>query len=617
MKLLACRRSARARWVIARGGALLLASGLGACTSAPSDDATWAPSPCTAGDANTVVAGCEAGIEPEQCADGFVSDGAMGCEAVLPADACPEGQLALPGETTCHPIAPCGDGAFGDIPVEAGNQYVDANYAGGDSDGTEPRPWLTIAEALAAAAPGTIVAIAAGSYSEDLRVADKAVRLWGVCPERVEIVGSATPLSAVLVAQGADGTELRSLAIRGASGGLRVEGSAHVVVEQVWIHDTADRGVTLQAESGAVSATIRDSLVERATVVGVQVIGASVTIERSSIRDTDETDPGGVGQGLVLQPHPQSGTASHGTLQSCVLERNHTASIDVLGSTMTVEASVVRSTEPSRLSSRDGVGILAVADSGLRASLTVRASLVHDNYARGIAALGSDLVVETTHVRDTYPQDWDQSAGEGIAVQSDEAEIGIASVTSSLVERSRQSGVLVRGSEASFELLLVRDTQPRGSDDSFGRGIAVLREEEPGLSASAELRSCRLEGNRAFGLWAADAQVTVDSTLFADTAVQRSDGDFGDGLAAGTLTPEVAPGASLTVTGSRFDGAARAGITVYGAALSLEQSTLECNAQDMRGANEYFGLSHDFAYQDRGGNLCGCGTSRGECAIGR
>src|SRR6185436_10488706 len=113
----------------------------------------------------------------------------VGCAADLPAT-CPPGSLAVPGDAACREIAPCGTGTWGDIPVEASTEHVDASYVGGASDGTSAKPWTTIQEAVDAAAPGAIVAVAAGSYAEDVRIDGKALRLWGVCPGEVEVVGS-------------------------------------------------------------------------------------------------------------------------------------------------------------------------------------------------------------------------------------------------------------------------------------------------------------------------------------------------------------------------------------------------------------------------------------------
>jgi hypothetical protein len=61
--------------------------------------------------------------------------------------------MAVPGETACRPVMPCAQGRWGDIPVDGATEHVDGSYAGGQSDGSDARPWTTIGEAVSAAAP--------------------------------------------------------------------------------------------------------------------------------------------------------------------------------------------------------------------------------------------------------------------------------------------------------------------------------------------------------------------------------------------------------------------------------------------------------------------------------
>src|SRR5262245_59309187 len=165
--------------------------------------------PCPPGEL-AVNGSCQpAGVPPSACGKGFMPDGKQGCEPILPAAPCPAGQMAIPGETTCHEVAPCGQGTWGTIPVDADTQFVDKAYAGGGSDGTQAKPWTTIQEGIAAAKPGAIVAVAAGKYAEDLFIQGKAVRLVGRCPAMVEVSGTSSAIQ--VLDQAAGGTEIRDL----------------------------------------------------------------------------------------------------------------------------------------------------------------------------------------------------------------------------------------------------------------------------------------------------------------------------------------------------------------------------------------------------------------------
>src|SRR5688572_13428395 len=66
-----------------------------------------------------------AGVPPDGCAAGFAHDGDRGCEPILPAEPCPGRLMAVPGETSCREVAPCGEAPYGDVPIEPGTQHVD------------------------------------------------------------------------------------------------------------------------------------------------------------------------------------------------------------------------------------------------------------------------------------------------------------------------------------------------------------------------------------------------------------------------------------------------------------------------------------------------------------
>src|SRR5262249_42003632 len=156
------------------------------------------------------------------------------------------------------PVAPCGPGKFDGIPIDADTQFVDGTFAG-TSDGSQDKPWKTIAAAQYAAKPGAVIAIAKTTLDEQLYIDDKPVKVWGACPERVELHAPTmdTSASSVLIRGPAtQGTEVHRVAVTGAGVGVAVFHTEDVVIDQVWIHDTANYGFALDDFEGPVAATL-------------------------------------------------------------------------------------------------------------------------------------------------------------------------------------------------------------------------------------------------------------------------------------------------------------------------------------------------------------------------
>src|SRR5262249_40850877 len=152
--------------------------------------------------------------------------------------------------------ASCGDGKWGDIPAESATQFVDASYPNADSNGSMTRPWVTIQAAIAAAPPYGVVAIAAGSYPENISVTGKAVRLWGRCPQMVEL-GAISVIGA-----GASKTEIHDIAASTTGAVVTITGATDVALEELWIHGSADRGIRSDDSGGPTALVLRKSLVE-------------------------------------------------------------------------------------------------------------------------------------------------------------------------------------------------------------------------------------------------------------------------------------------------------------------------------------------------------------------
>lgn len=484
-----------------------------ATTSGSSD----AGAGCGAGsllDADGVCAA--AGIPADECAPGFTADGASGCAPILPAEPCAPGQLALLGETSCHDVAPCGAAPWGDIDVSGPTEYVDGSYDGGlgPSDGGASRPWTTIQDAIDAAADGAVIAIAEGTYAEDLDVKSKPVRIWGRCPGLVHVVGQGGLTGTVYVTGGAGGSEIRAISVSGPSNGIFVSGSTGIVAEAVWVHDTGKDGIQVHNGHGATSFTLSGSLVERVRRRGFLGGGVVATIERTVVRDPIDIPVDG--DAVVVSPGP-----------------NDLAQSEV----------------------------------------TVRASVIERNRRVGIMALGSKLVVEGTLVRETAATG-DGQFGRGLEIESDPvAGPASASVRGTVIEAAHEFAVYVSGSQATIESTVVRATEPRVLDGARGRGLHVQMNSDQALRSDVTVRNALLERHRDIGVLATSSDLLLERVIVRDVEVQTSDGAFGDAVAVVTSSMP----ANAVLRGCLIQRGARAGVAAFGASVSIGATKLDCN----------------------------------------
>ena len=70
--------------------------------------------------------------------------------------------------------------------------------------------------------------------------------------------------------------------------------------------------------------------------------------------------------------------------------------------------------------------------------------------------------------------------------------------------------------------------------------------------------------------------------------------------------------AVVTASAVRLEQSARAGIASFGSSVALGASLLACQSIDLAGNPS---ARHDFAFEDLGGNLCGCPEANGPCML--
>jgi len=300
------------------------------------------------------------------------------------------------------------------------------------------------------------------------------------------------------------------------------------------------------------TSTVRGSLVEGNHFVGVLVQGAEATIEATMVRDTlpEESDQL-LGSGIDIKLNTDTGRRATATVRSSVLERNRMAALFVDGSDATIEGTVFRDTQPQALHQWFGRGITIQndQDTGERANATVRASLVDGSRELGIFVGGSDATIEATIVRGTQPQASDQRGGRGVGVQSNTVthEGGTMTLRASVVEGNRDVGVSVIDASATMEASIVRDTSPRAADGTYGDGLDI--HSSVGIATGASITTSLLSGNARAGIAAFGAGVALSNTSLDCNAIHLD----GEDVDAGPFSFEDLGGNACGCAGARVE----------------------------------------------------------------
>ncbi|MFH1463472.1 MAG: right-handed parallel beta-helix repeat-containing protein [Pseudomonadota bacterium] len=503
--------------------------------------------------------------------------------------ACAAGYLA--DGDVCVPEA-CGVGTWGALEVDGGTVYVSAAAdEGGDGSAEAPLRSIQAGLELAGERGGGLVAVAAGSYPENLvMTSDHAgVHLAGRCRElvvldasvggdgtagidldtrfaEVEVSGVSVVGSGwvgVLVGSGvarlvdlsveksayygivayqSDALVPTSLAIEGAevaeneTAGITIQDAkTQVIVQDTLVRDSLPDGHGGTGHGIGVSsgATLVAEGVEISgnTMVGIaaQDPGTQLTLRGSLVRDTVPAGSGQVGYGLEVH--------NGATLEAWGVEVSGNTMAGIVaqdaGTRLTLQDTLVRDTMPTE-NGQFGYGIEVIYG----ATLVAGGGEVTGNMTVGILAkdAGTQVTLRDTLVLGTLPNE-DGEGGTGIEV------VGTATLVAEGVQivGNATRGVVASeaGTQVALRDTLVRDTQPDENGEE-GYGIEVLE----GAVLVAE--GVEVAGNTWFGIVAEDAgtRVALRDTLVRDTLPDQ-DGEGGYGIGAGNGAMLVAEGVEV------------------------------------------------------------------------
>jgi hypothetical protein len=296
------------------------------------------------------------------------------------------------------------------------------------------------------------------------------------------------------------------------------------------------------------------------------------------------------------------------------VERLESHGVWVFDSIVAVESTIIRDVAGGDLAEGGlGIGFMPSDTEHGRPSATLRGSIVERVGDIGIYVEGSDLTVEATAVRQVAADD-SGMFGRGLDAEKDWETNDPSQLTirGSLFEETQEFGVFALASELDLSSTLVRDVAPNGNGHC-GRCVQLQSDAE--ATATGRVRDSVFERCIEVGLMGIGTQLSVDAAVIRDIATNGA-GSLGDGIVA--FTDPVAP-TTLDLVASTVANMPRAGVASFGARVTLERTRLECNAIQLDGEAEYSlrgaPVSQPFLFEDLGGNRCGCGEQRGECAV--
>lgn len=521
-------------------------------------------------------------VGPQACAPGFEKhESGWGCRAIMPAAACGGATRDALGSTTCVPIGDCN----APFPPASATVFVDASFTDGQIDATHVK---TIAAGIAAASANATIAIAPGTYAENVAVT-KNVTLAGKCA--AEVILDAPTTDAGIDVDGVKAT-VKGLTIRGGSPGIAVVNvTGAVVIEDALLDANVRAGIdvfeeakvdakrvvirnTKPASDASITngifadvlsvVTFADGAIVGAADAGIGMTGESkLTFTRSIVRDT------------VPRPDGVGGSGARGfekgrieLVESAIVASRGTGVIvGKSKASLKMERSTISDT---KLDLRAGEGIAFPISASDGATVDVNESTLADNPSIGlfITKAGTKGTIKKTAIVHTY------AAGElGAGVGLGAKDGAIVDVEDSVVHDAAFAALQSdgAGTKLTISRTLVANLKPstktfKSPEIHGGSALTVIR------GASTTLTSCTVD--RALELAIAVASdgssLLVDRTFVTRTRA-NDQGLFGHAVIA-------VEGGSVVVQRSAVDDNPGAGIVVSNASGAVRRTSVRRNA---------------------------------------
>jgi hypothetical protein len=422
-----------------------------------------------------------------------------------------------------------------------------------------------------------------------------AIALGGGAGLRVQAKGTATVSASVIE--------------RNDRFGILAEGSS-VTVDRTTVrgnHVVGGGAAAALFSIGGSTTTVTSCAFEGNESIGVYAADGVLTLENSVIASTTaiaDIQP----TGLWAAVDPYTKKAATVVVRNSAFVGNQGSGLFLAGANVTVDGSLVRDSMPS-MDDQSGEGLRALtSDVGKKVpSVTVRDTLIESARHAGVSVTSGKVVLERSVIRDIMPTESGKFGFGVVTFAHDAAARPIVELRSSLLERVHDAGIFAVGAQVTVDGTLVRDLRQR-KGDVYGHGIYVSYDATNMQVTNLAVSGSVIDGAFEVGINAFQSNAIVERTTIVNT---RAITGYGDGIsiAGSQLDGRPWAAASLTVRRSRIAGNARAGVSVFEADASLEGVMLTCNAFPLDVESQ----SHPANVKDAGGNGCACGAPLDRC----
>lgn len=491
----------------------------GLCDPAPPEFASWS---CPAG--STAVPGLRDANGGSLAIEGVT--GFTACVPVWPEN-CADGTMPHLGVNSCASIsAACpAAGAWPSVDqLRGGNVGFQGNIiyvspTGGDTAGcgtATNTPCLTLVGAfgptIGGAIDGDIVALAVGSYAVPPSPIGSQTAVVGACASGTILTGTSGE-DAPTLSLSANGARVADLTITGARPGLgvaaQIDGSSaervqirqtrgsgvsvgangHVTLTNVYINQTqagtSAGGIGVNVTGAGAAVTLNGVALVANSTASINLAGSTSSLDATDLLVTDTTASAGGGQGLVVGP------GAGATLTRAAFARNLDAAISVQGaqSSASLTDTYVTATAPGTASVAGGAAVYAAGG----AQITAQRLMATGNVL-GLHAGGSDTSLDLT---DVVVAD----AATGTASNAGTAlwtESGVAVKAGTLTLLRNGAGILTNGGTAQLSDLVVAGSAgiglaAVGTDLSLARGALSDNGSGASFTAGASLQLADLK----------------------------------------------------------------------------------------------------------------------------